>query len=107
MNTPYGPAVDGPFASKEDFYAAYPEMAQGWDWEGHPGTAPLGSDAWGATGESGHSEDEEWLLTLCHPRNSAMNANPGGVLTAFKRSTGEIFVLNKDIDWPSVEAKYL
>ena len=107
MDTPYGTAVDGPYASKQDFYSAYPQAAQGWNWKEHPGTAPLGSDLWGAKGRDGRSEDDDWLLTLCHPSTPLMNSSPVGVLTAFKRATEEIFVLSTNVDWGTVKAEYL
>ncbi|MBK4120919.1 hypothetical protein [Kocuria rhizophila] len=107
METPYGQAIDGPYVSKQQFYDAYPAVAVGWGWEKHPHAAPLGDDLKGATrDEEDPNFRENWLLTFCRASDSVPNRSPKGVVTAYKRDTEEIFVVAKDLDWPTARAKW-
>lgn len=107
METPYGQAIDGPYASTQQFYDAYPAVAVGWGWEKHPHPAPLGSDLAGATSdEKDPNSRENWLLTFCCASDSVPNRSPKGVVTAYKRDTEEIFVVAKDVDWLTARAKW-
>lgn len=105
MMTPFGPSIAGPFATKDDFYQAYPHIAGNWRWQDHPGRAPLGYDL-----KSRGPEKEDWLLTFCYPQSSTTMSGPKatttGVVVAFNRSTGESWVLDDPIDFASAKAKY-
>lgn len=90
-STPYGPAL-AKFASKADFYAAYPGAAEGWEWKTHPGTAPLGSDLF--------NDRSGYLVIVCHPGTGlgASSLQEGrGPVVAFEHATGTIYVLDESM----------
>jgi hypothetical protein len=86
------------FQNKDDFYAAYPELAEGWgDFNKAPGGAPLGPDV--------HFYDES-IVTVCAPHDEANASDMGGVTgvaTEYDRKTGEIHVLAEDITHAEAE----
>jgi len=96
LMTPFGSA-SATFASREEFYSAYPFAALGWeDWPRHSGKAPLGLDV---------ASPGDWLLTLCTPPAYADLDSAQGVLVAFDRSSGLVFVLKANATFPEAEAR--
>lgn len=89
------------FQNRDDFYAAYPELADGWgDVKKAPGSAPLGLDV---------DNDDDSLVTLCAPEKQA-SALPisgvTGVATEYDHKTGEIHVLAEDITHAAAEQRF-
>ena len=93
MTTPFGPPLRT-YPDKASFYADHPAAAAGWDWQGHPGTAPLGSD---------NFVDDNWLVIVCHAADGY--GKPGPVV-AFERPTGELHVLAASMTYDEARAAF-
>jgi len=89
------------FQNRDDFYAAYPELAEGWgDVKKAPGNAPLGLDV---------HHGKESLVTVCAPSDEAGAYDMGGVTgvaTEYDHKTGEIHVLAEDITHAEAERRF-
>lgn len=100
MTTPFGTAI-ATYHSKQDFYAKYPGLAEGWNPEKHPGSAPLGRDL--VPGAHG-----DWLVVFCAPDKNFRSLEPvgKGTVVAFERPTGIFHVLAESIGYPAAKARY-
>lgn len=89
------------FQNRDDFYAAYPELAEGWgDVKKAPGSAPLGPDV---------LNDDHSLVTVCAPHERAIAypmSNVTGVATEYDHKTGEIHVLAENITYGAAEQRF-
>lgn len=83
------------FQSKPDFYGRFPDLGVNWDWETHPGSAPLGADI---------RHSDEWLVVFCCPTDNYRAEL--GVVVAFERATGQIHVMTDPTDFASAEARF-
>lgn len=104
MMTPFGNAIAS-YPSKQEFYNAYPELAEGWDVEGHPGAAPLGYDLV----PGGGNQDRQWLVTFCTAERNThgLRISGRGTVVAFDRESSILHVLAPNIEFEDAEAKYL
>lgn len=100
MDTPFGKAIEK-HASIDDFYAKYPKLAEGWTIDKRMGTGPKGWDL-----VPGLNTD--WLVVFCAPDRQFRGMTPAGdgTVVAFKRPTGEYFVLAKDMSFEEADRKY-
>lgn len=94
MSTPWGSPLST-FQSKSDFYASFPDLGANWDWESHPGSAPLSADI---------RHFDEWLTVFCSPTDNY--GNELGIVVAFERATGKIHVMTDPLDFASAEARF-
>lgn len=89
------------FQNRDDFYAAYPELAEGWgDVRKAPGSAPLGLDV---------LNDDDSLVTVCSPHEQAIAypmSGVTGVATEYDHKTGEIHVLAENITHAAAEQRF-
>lgn len=89
------------FKNRDDFYAAYPELAEGWgDVKQAPGDAPLGPDV---------LNDGRSLVTVCAPYERAIAyqmSDVTGVATEYDHKTGEINVLAENITHGDAEQRF-
>lgn len=100
MDTPFGEAIET-YASIDDFYAKYPKLAEGWTIDKNMDVGPKGWDL--VLGL--HSD---WLVVFCVPDRQLRGWTPAGdgTVVAFKRPTGEYFVLAKDMSFEEADRKY-
>lgn len=100
MDTPVGKAIEK-HASIDDFYAKYPKLAEGWHIDKNRWTGPKGWDL-----DPGLNSD--WLVVFCAPYRQFRGLTPAGdgTVVAFKRPTGEYFVLAKDMSFEEADRKY-
>ena len=99
MTTPWGAPLET-FDNRDDFYAAYPQLASGWNVADAPGSAPLGPDV---------DNQDDYLVTVCAPSAQA-TAYPmsgvTGVATAYDHRTGQIHVLDTNITHADAERRF-
>lgn len=98
MTTPFGPIL-ATYPNKTAYYNARPDLADGWDVAGHPGSAPLGWDL---------VNDSEWVLVFCGPSAmfNAMQPKGSGDVVAYERASGELHVIAENIDFSEAQSRY-
>lgn len=102
MTTPFGNPVTT-YSSSQEFYEAYPDLADDWNPDQHPSDFALGGDL--VRHDSG---DRRWLLVFCTPKRDAHRYDPTtiGTVVAVDTKTGEHHVLDPTLSFAQAEARY-